>query len=99
MACVLDRKSTRLNSSHTVIYTSSLHDALPIYLMIKTNKYIDDMDPWTLGADRKEELGDILLECFSVLRVVAVFYHPFMPEKTQAIWERLGEKEPIWPVF
>src|SRR5476649_88247 len=25
-----DRKSTRLNSSHTVIYTLSLHDALPI---------------------------------------------------------------------
>src|SRR5476649_2308164 len=30
--CMLrsDRKSTRLNSSHTVIYTLSLHDALPI---------------------------------------------------------------------
>src|SRR5476649_2245728 len=26
-----DRKSTRLNSSHTVIYTLSLHDALPIF--------------------------------------------------------------------
>src|SRR5476649_634263 len=25
-----DRKSTRLNSRHTVIYTLSLHDALPI---------------------------------------------------------------------
>src|SRR5437588_33872 len=25
-----DRKSTRLNSSHTVFYTLSLHDALPI---------------------------------------------------------------------
>src|SRR6202049_1999263 len=28
----LDRKSTRLNSSHTEIYTLSLHDALPISL-------------------------------------------------------------------
>src|SRR5260221_598554 len=27
---VADRKSTRLNSSHTEIYTLSLHDALPI---------------------------------------------------------------------
>src|SRR5215204_5150663 len=27
-----DRKSTRLNSSHTEIYTLSLHDALPISL-------------------------------------------------------------------
>src|SRR5260221_492172 len=29
-AHVIDRKSTRLNSSHTEIYTLSLHDALPI---------------------------------------------------------------------
>src|SRR5476649_2859941 len=28
----LDRKSTRLNSSHTEIYTLSLHDALPIFI-------------------------------------------------------------------
>src|SRR5947207_1536313 len=28
---ISDRKSTRLNSSHTVISTLSLHDALPIY--------------------------------------------------------------------
>src|SRR5262252_3791571 len=27
-----DRKSTRLNSSHTEIYTLSLHDALPILI-------------------------------------------------------------------
>src|SRR5882672_10950807 len=27
-----DRKSTRLNSSHTEIYTLSLHDALPIFI-------------------------------------------------------------------
>src|SRR6476646_5717617 len=30
---ILDRKSTRLNSSHTVIYTLSLHDALPIFTL------------------------------------------------------------------
>src|SRR5579875_428687 len=30
MASKIDRKSTRLNSSHTEIYTLSLHDALPI---------------------------------------------------------------------
>src|ERR1044072_7853779 len=31
-----DRKSTRLNSSHTDIYTLSLHDALPILMGYKT---------------------------------------------------------------
>src|SRR5882672_9323765 len=36
-----DRKSTRLNSSHTVIYTLSLHDALPICIGIV---FHDDLD-------------------------------------------------------
>src|SRR5438034_812773 len=31
---VEDRKSTRLNSSHTVIYPLSLHDALPISVRV-----------------------------------------------------------------
>src|SRR5476649_849246 len=33
MTAVKDRKSTRLNSSHTEIYTLSLHDALPIWAL------------------------------------------------------------------
>src|SRR5476649_161975 len=33
-----DRKSTRLNSSHTEIYTLSLHDALPISLAGRANE-------------------------------------------------------------
>src|SRR5882672_7952781 len=37
----IDRKSTRLNSSHTVIYTLSLHDALPIStgLILRSSDY------------------------------------------------------------
>src|SRR5476649_1705581 len=39
----LDRKSTRLNSSHTVIYTLSLHDALPISTPVE----LDNLD-WNI---------------------------------------------------
>src|SRR5476649_627805 len=38
---LVDRKSTRLNSSHTEIYTLSLHDALPIYASAPTAAPID----------------------------------------------------------
>src|SRR5476649_1627672 len=37
-----DRKSTRLNSSHTEIYTLSLHDALPIWSNMITGSIIVD---------------------------------------------------------
>src|ERR687894_201986 len=36
----IDRKSTRLNSSHTEIYTLSLHDALPILPTIDYHEQI-----------------------------------------------------------
>src|SRR5262252_8682508 len=42
-----DRKSTRLNSSHTVIYTLSLHDALPIYFRAQ-RKPPGSLDAWDL---------------------------------------------------
>src|SRR5476649_521071 len=43
----LDRKSTRLNSSHTEIYTLSLHDALPISLLF----VLGDIDATALIID------------------------------------------------
>ena len=60
-------------------------------LMIRTNKYIDDQAPWKLAADQKDKLGDVLLECLVVVKTLAVYLHPFMPTKTQEIWDRLGE--------
>src|SRR5476649_825926 len=42
-----DRKSTRLNSSHTEIYTLSLHDALPIF--IDSRRVRQQLEP--RGAD------------------------------------------------
>src|SRR5476649_1595599 len=49
-----DRKSTRLNSSHTEIYTLSLHDALPIFCE----------DAWVAnrpGTDLALRVVDVLL--------------------------------------
>src|SRR5476649_2736861 len=40
----LDRKSTRLNSSHTEIYTLSLHDALPIFVLKETARIAGRLD-------------------------------------------------------
>src|SRR5476649_2548355 len=59
-----DRKSTRLNSSHTEIYTLSLHDALPIYPdIVKSGEYFVAVEldgKWTRGAtvvDLKHVVG------------------------------------------
>src|SRR5476649_236682 len=51
-----DRKSTRLNSSHTEIYTLSLHDALPIYQFLFANHFLIQTRRW---AARKDVAGFI----------------------------------------
>src|ERR1044072_7607909 len=40
----VDRKSTRLHSSHTNIYTLSLHDALPISPQKCSRRYVPQLD-------------------------------------------------------
>src|SRR5438034_678879 len=46
-----DRKSTRLNSSHTVIYTLSLHDALPIYTGVDVATVAREQPKIVMGFD------------------------------------------------
>src|SRR5476649_2783361 len=59
----LDRKSTRLNSSHTEIYTLSLHDALPIWTSslgraFETFEARDVVDVVTRAADVEREVAE-----------------------------------------
>src|SRR5476649_1144765 len=66
-----DRKSTRLNSSHTVIYTLSLHDALPIFpspltlaLFCKVvDNYGDIGICWRLARQLQQEHGVAVTLC------------------------------------
>src|SRR5476649_262803 len=50
----LDRKSTRLNSSHTEIYTLSLHDALPIWKLVGPVAEAEGDD----GGEEEAFIGD-----------------------------------------
>src|SRR5882672_3271543 len=58
-----DRKSTRLNSSHTVIYTLSLHDALPISDILHVNVrpsrshqvHFVDVDGFLVPIEREDD--------------------------------------------
>src|SRR5882672_9451991 len=57
---VRDRKSTRLNSSHTEIYTLSLHDALPIWGTEAQDWAQMLMRMYTRWAERRGYSVDIL---------------------------------------
>jgi methionyl-tRNA synthetase len=58
----------------------------------RTNKYIDQTEPWILGRDNsnKQRLSTILYNLAESIRLIAILIYPFMPVKAEEIWEQLG---------
>ncbi|MGY4691898.1 methionine--tRNA ligase [Salibacterium sp. K-3] len=64
-------------------------------LISRTNKYIDETQPWMLAKeeDRREELGTVLYHLAESLRYISIMIQPFMTETPQKIWHQLGIPE------
>jgi methionyl-tRNA synthetase len=57
----------------------------------RSNKYIDETQPWKLGKEGEiERLDAVLRTLWESLRLSAVLAAPFMPETSARIWEQLG---------
>ncbi|HER25447.1 MAG TPA: methionine--tRNA ligase [Candidatus Atribacteria bacterium] len=79
---------------YTQMNNLSLNSALEtIWQFIRrTNKYIDQTEPWILGRDssKKERLSTILFNLAESIRLSTILIYPFMPVKAKEIWEQLG---------
>ncbi len=61
-------------------------------LISRTNKYIDETQPWVLAKDEnsKEELASAMAHLAESLRMAAVMLQPFLPNAPKQIVEQLG---------
>lgn len=61
-------------------------------LISRTNKYIDETQPWVLAKEEsdKPKLGSVMWNLAESLRQVAVFLQPFMTHAPKQITEQLG---------
>lgn len=61
-------------------------------LVARTNKYIDETQPWVLAKDeaRKAELDSVMVHLAASLRVIAVLIQPIMTHAPKEIFEQLG---------
>ncbi len=64
-------------------------------LLRRTNKYIDETEPWILGKDdgKKERLGTVLYNLLESIRFSAVLLSPFMPDTAEKIFKQLNTEE------
>ncbi len=61
-------------------------------LVSAANLFVDDVKPWTLARDpaRRAELAGAIRALLESLRVIAILTFPFMPGKSEALWQQLG---------
>src|SRR5690625_4226308 len=61
-------------------------------LINRTNKYIDETEPWILARDedRKDRLGNVMAHLVESLRVIAIMLQPFLTKAPEKIFTQLG---------
>ena len=61
-------------------------------LIRRTNKYVDETEPWKLAKDedKKDRLNTVLYNLAESLRIVSVLIYPFIKETSLKIREQLG---------
>ncbi len=76
-------------------YTNALEDLWNF--VRRTNKYIDQTQPWILGREEgnEERLGTVLYNLLESLRMIAVMLKPFMVETPYKIGRQIGDEKQI----
>ncbi|NSL52874.1 methionine--tRNA ligase [Calidifontibacillus erzurumensis] len=61
-------------------------------LVSRTNKYIDETQPWALAKDeaKKGELASVMCHLAESLRFISIMLQPFLTRTPKKIWEQLG---------
>lgn len=58
----------------------------------RTNKYIDETQPWVLAKDeaKKSELASVMAHLAESLRIASILLQPFLTQAPVKIWAQLG---------
>src|SRR5690625_1149714 len=64
-------------------------------LISRTNKYIDETEPWILAKEdeKRSRLGNVMAHLAEAIRIVAVMLQPFLTEAPKEIFKQLGVKD------
>lgn len=71
---------------------AELRDAFGKILSISRegNKYFDHNAPWKLIKEDRARTNDVIYNCLSLCRTLAVLSSPYVPKASQKIWDQLS---------
>ncbi|SFK57925.1 methionyl-tRNA synthetase [Halobacillus dabanensis] len=86
-------KETRIsveNSLENMEFSVALADLWKF--VSRTNKYIDETQPWVLAKEdtQKERLGNVMAHLVEALRQTGIMLQPFLTETPERIFQQLG---------
>ncbi|CDK40926.1 methionine--tRNA ligase [Halorubrum sp. AJ67] len=55
------------------------------------NEYIQRNEPWKLVDEEPEEAEQVIYDCVALAKAIAVLFEPLAPEKSERLWDQLGE--------
>ena len=60
-------------------------------IISSTNKYIDDMKPWSLAKEGKlNDLKIVLKASLEMIRIISILFYPVMPDSSEKILNALN---------
>ena len=62
----------------------------------RSNKYIDETQPWVLAKSDTERLKTVLHNLLEAIRTAAILLAPFMPETSEKILAQINAKNTAW---
>lgn len=65
-------------------------------LVRRTNKYIDETQPWILIKDDKERLDTVLFNLIESIRIIGQLIEPFLPHTSKEIFKQLNIENMGW---
>ncbi len=73
------------------IASQSIQDyvAIMVEIIWDTNKYIDNMEPWSLRKTDPDRMATVLYVIMEVLRYAAILYQPLIPQSANKILDTL----------
>ncbi|WP_440769839.1 methionine--tRNA ligase [Natronorubrum sp. DTA28] len=55
------------------------------------NEYIQGNEPWKLTDEEPERAAQVIRDCVQLAKAVGVLIEPITPDKSQLLWEQIGE--------
>ncbi|WP_254862425.1 methionine--tRNA ligase [Halovivax gelatinilyticus] len=55
------------------------------------NEYIQRNEPWKLTDEDPDAAAQVIRDCVQLAKAVGVLLYPITPEKSQTLWEQIGE--------